>query len=145
MIGIVVAGHGDLADALVSTALSVMSAPNCICAVAVLPEDETSDYEERMRTAIASLDPHDQLLILTDMFGGTPSNVGMTLHLPGKVEVLTGVNLPMVLKALNLVRSEEGLLTVAHKVKAAGVNSVAVATDVLTGGSADSDISRGQV
>ena len=65
------------------------------------------------------------------MFGGTPSRIGMTLHETGKVEVVTGASLPMLLKALQLSESDEDLIEIAQKVRKAGELSISVASEIL--------------
>ena len=97
MIGIVVAAHGDLATALVNTATGVVPGEPHPAAVAIFAGDDSATYEGRLYHAVEAAEEGEGVLVLTDMFGGTPSNVGMTLYEPGKVEVLTGVNLPMLL------------------------------------------------
>lgn len=75
------------------------------------------------------------MLVLTDMFGGTPSNIGMTLHKAGRVEVLTGVNLPMLIKVLQLIGRGETLDVVARQAKDSGARAIAIASEVLMGAS----------
>ena len=74
------------------------------------------------------------MLVLTDMFGGTPSNVGLTLHQAGRVEVLTGANLPMLIKALQLSVKDLDLASAARQVRESGARAIAVASEVLSGG-----------
>ena len=100
MIGIVVAAHGGLAEALVSTAQMVVASSGRVSAVGISSQDDGDAYEQRLRAAIESVKGKKGVLIITDMFGGTPSNISLTLHKVGEVEVLTGANLPMVIKAM---------------------------------------------
>ena len=131
MIGVVVAAHGDLASALVGTARSVVQLDAHVEAVAIRQDDDTASYGARLNEAVHHVDGHGGVLILTDMFGGTPSNVGLTLHREGEVEVLTGANLPMLIKALQLSTSEMDLATVAKRVKESGQRAIAIASEVL--------------
>jgi PTS system mannose-specific IIA component len=71
--------------------------------------------------------------VLTDMFGGTPANVGLTMHQPGRVEVLTGANLPMLIKALQLCHTQVDLAMVAGQVRHSGARAITVASEVLCG------------
>ncbi|OGQ78828.1 MAG: hypothetical protein A2289_11495 [Deltaproteobacteria bacterium RIFOXYA12_FULL_58_15] len=131
MIGIVVAAHGDLAAALVSTAKSVFPESGAIEAVGITADDDAASYEIRLKAAVEQSDPNGGVILLTDMFGGTPSNVGLTLHQPGRVEVLTGANLPMLIKAMQLSTQEIPLATAARQVKEYGRRAIAVASEVL--------------
>ncbi len=133
MIGIVVAAHGKLADALIEAALMVVPDAERVRAVEITARDDSHEFEQRLRAAIDSLQPGG-VLLLTDMFGGTPSNVGLMLHQPGQVEVLTGANLPMLIRALQLVRRDIELGAAAREVKDYGSRAIAVASDVLAGG-----------
>lgn len=135
MIGVVVAAHGELAQALVATARLVVQNPGPVIAVGIESEDDTASYELRLQAAVLAVTSEQGgVLVLTDMFGGTPSNVGMTMHQSGKVEVLTGANLPMLIKALQLCSRDLDLATVARQVKESGARAIAVASEVLAGG-----------
>jgi PTS system mannose-specific IIA component len=134
MIGVVVAAHGELAQALVATAKLVVQNPGHVVAVGIEAEDDTASYEARLQAAVKAVQTErGGVLVLTDMFGGTPSNVGMTMHQAGKVEVLTGANLPMLIKALQLSSKDLDLATVARQVKESGARAIAVASEVLAG------------
>lgn len=133
MIGVVVAAHSELADALVRTARLVVQSQVPVIAVAIEVGDSSDTYGPRLQECIGEVDEGDGVLVLTDMFGGTPSNVGMTMHQMGKVEVLTGVNLPMLIKAIQMSSRGDSLDEVAMGVKAAGLRSITVATEVLHG------------
>ena len=93
--------------------------------------DSTSDYEKRLRAAVQEVQDGNGVILLTDMFGGTPSNIGMTLHDVGKVELLTGVNLPMLIKALQLSVGNKKLDQIAAEIQVAAHRSIAVASKVL--------------
>lgn len=134
MIGVVVAAHGDLAEALVATAKLVVPNSGHIVAVGIASKDDSASYEKRLQAAITSAQSDQGVLVLTDMFGGTPSNVSLTLHTFGKVEILTGANLPMVIKALQISTSPLDLSAAAREVKESGARAIAVASEVLSGG-----------
>ncbi len=131
MIGVVVAAHEKLAEALVNTVELVVRAPTRIVSVATAPGDDTESFRHRLEEAVSSFASADGVLILTDMFGGTPSNVGMTLHSPGKVEVITGANLPMLIKAVSICADESSLEVAALTTRQAGQAAIAIATEVL--------------
>ncbi|MEO0592570.1 MAG: PTS sugar transporter subunit IIA [Myxococcota bacterium] len=133
MIGVVIATHADIAEAMLATARRVIQYDGKAAAVEILETDTTASYEQRLRRAVTEVEQPQGVLVLTDMFGGTPSNVSMTLHESNRIEVLTGANLPMVIKALQLSGGEEPLTQVAQEVKDAGVRAIAVASDVLAG------------
>lgn len=134
MIGVVVAAHGDLAQALLTTAQMVVRDPGHVVAIGVRADDDSVSYEARFRQAVAAVQKERTgVLVLTDMFGGTPSNIGMTLHKAGQVEVLTGVNLPMLIKVLQLIGRGETLDVVARQAKDSGARAIAIASEVLMG------------
>lgn len=134
MIGLVVAAHGDLAQALLTTAQMVVQDPGHVVAIGVRADDDSVSYEARFRGAVADvLKERTGVLVLTDMFGGTPSNIGMTLHKAGRVEILTGVNLPMLIKVLQLMGRGESLETTARQAKDSGARAIAIASEVLMG------------
>tara|TARA_B100000959_G_C14530688_1_gene439376 strand:- start:45 stop:473 length:429 start_codon:yes stop_codon:yes gene_type:complete len=131
MIGIVVATHGFLGQALVDTALEVVKKHGPVKVMGITRGDSTSDYEKRLRAAVQEVQDGNGVILLTDMFGGTPSNIGMTLHDVGKVELLTGVNLPMLIKALQLSVGNKKLDQIAAEIQVAAHRSIAVASKVL--------------
>ncbi len=130
MIGVVVAAHGNLSEALVEAARLVVPSAEKVHAVSIAQNDDSKTIEANLRAAIAAVGC-DAVLILTDMFGGSPSNIGLTLHEVGKVEVLTGANLPMVIRALQLGRRGYELGVAAREVKEYGARAIAVASEVL--------------
>jgi PTS system mannose-specific IIA component len=102
MIGLVVATHGTLGQALLDTVAMIIGPPDGACAVSLSREQAPGQLETRLRSAVRQVAAAEEgVLIMVDMFGGTPANVAMTLLEPGRVEVLTGVNLPMLLKFFN--------------------------------------------
>lgn len=131
MIGVIVAAHGRLAEALIEAALMVVPDAEPVKAVSIVKSDDSHAIEQRLREAIAALANTHGVLILTDMFGGSPSNIGLTLHQPGKVEVLTGANLPMLIRALQLSRRGTALGAAAREVRDYGARAIAIASEVL--------------
>ena len=131
MIGVIVAAHGRLSEALLEAALLVVADVDQVRAVGIVKSDDSHAIEARLREAVAALEGCQGILILTDMFGGSPSNIGLTLHQPGKVEVLTGANLPMVIRALQLSHKAIDLAAAAREVKDYGARAIAVASEVL--------------
>jgi PTS system mannose-specific IIA component len=132
MIGIVVATHANMGQALVSAAEMILGTQTQIETVAINREDGVDAIRKRFAQAIElARDADGRVLILTDLFGGTPSNIGFSFLEPGKVEVLTGVNLPMLLKAFTN-RSNLPLAEIAADLKNHARSSIMVASEVLS-------------
>jgi PTS system mannose-specific IIA component len=132
MIGVVVVTHGQLATELVNSAEMIVGDLPQFAAVSIGWHDDVNDAREEIAQAIERVRGDEGVLVLTDMFGGTPSNVGMTFLEKDRVEVITGVNLPMVIKLANLRQSPD-LLTVARQMRDDGRNAIWVASDFLRG------------
>jgi PTS system mannose-specific IIA component len=105
MVGLVIAAHGHLAKELVVTAEQIVGTLASTATCSIEPGASPEVIREEMRKAVAAVDTGDGVLVLADLFGGTPCNLGLTLTRERPLEVLTGVNLPMVLKA-NSLRAE---------------------------------------
>jgi PTS system mannose-specific IIA component len=133
MIGVVVVTHGQLASELVNAAETIVGDLPHFTAVSIGWHDDTQDAREEISQAIARVsgDTHG-VLILTDMFGGTPANLAMTFLTDDKVEVITGVNLAMLIKIANARESAE-LLVMARDLRDHGRNAIWVASDLLRG------------
>lgn len=98
MIGVVVVAHGKLAEALVAVTEHVVGKQSQMLAVGIEPEDDAQGARERILQALKSADSGDGVVILTDMFGGTPSNLAISVMESEGIEVIAGVNLPMMIK-----------------------------------------------
>ncbi|MFP5418860.1 MAG: PTS sugar transporter subunit IIA [Gammaproteobacteria bacterium] len=102
MIGILVVAHGSLADSLVDCATHVMGrAPTHLATLDFIGHADPDERERALRTRIAEVDQGDGILVLTDVYGATPSNTLCRLLQPARIEGISGVNLPMLIKALN--------------------------------------------
>lgn len=132
MIGVVVVTHGQLAIELVNAAEMIVGELPQFIAVSIGWHDEVNDAREEIAQAIERVRGESGVLLLTDMFGGTPSNLGMTFLETNHLEVITGVNLPMLIKLASL-RSSLDLLSVAHEMRDHGRNAIWVASDLLRG------------
>ncbi len=130
MIGVVVVTHGQLATELVNAAETIVGDLPQFTAVSIGWHDDVDDAREEIRQAIARVQGPEGVLILTDMFGGTPSNLGLTFLEADRVEVITGVNLPMLIKLAG-AKKPAGLLTVARNMREEGRNAIWVASDLL--------------
>lgn len=130
MIGVVVVTHGQLATELLNAAEAIVGDLPRFAAVSIGWHDDMDDAREEIRQAIARLQDEGGVLLLTDMFGGTPTNLGLSFVEPDRVEVVTGVNLPMLIKLTSL-RSSQDLLAVARELRETGRNAIHVASDLL--------------
>ena len=131
MIGVVVVTHGQLAAELVNAAEAIVGDLPRFAAVSIGWHDDTDDAREEIRQAIARLQGESGVLVLTDMFGGTPTNLGLSFVEPDRVEVVTGVNLPMLIKLASLRPAQPELLAVARELRETGRNAIHVASDLL--------------
>ncbi|MEO1040235.1 MAG: PTS fructose transporter subunit IIA [Pseudomonadota bacterium] len=132
MIGIVVVTHGRLADELVAAAEHVVGPMDACSAVSIGPDDDMDRRREDIRDAVKAADSGDGVIILTDMFGGTPSNLSISLLEKDKLEVIAGANLPMMIR-LAEGRHDEDLASLAISACDAGKRYIAVASVILDG------------
>jgi PTS system mannose-specific IIA component len=132
VIGVVVVTHGQLATELVNAAEMIVGDLPQFTAVSIGWHDDVNDAREDIAQAIERVRGEEGVLVLTDMFGGTPSNIGMTFLETDRVEVITGVNLPMLIKLASL-RQSSNLLAVAQQMREHGRNAIWVASDLLRG------------
>jgi len=130
VIGVVVITHGQLATELVNSAEMIVGDLPHFTAVSIGWHDDVNDAREDIAQAIERVRGDGGVLLLTDMFGGTPSNLGMTFLEKDRVEVITGVNLPMLIKLAGKTRSSD-LLAVAQEMREHGRNAIWVASDFL--------------
>ena len=131
MIGVVVVTHGQLATELLNAAETIVGDLPRFAAVSIGWHEDTEDARADIAQAIARVTQGRGVLILTDMFGGTPSNLAMTF-LGDTVEVITGVNLPMLIKLADLGERAD-LLTAAREMREQGRAAIWVASDLLRG------------
>jgi PTS system mannose-specific IIA component len=132
MIGVVVVTHGQLATELLNAAEMIVGDLPQFTAVSIGWHEDVNDARGDIAQAIERVRGDSGILILTDMFGGTPSNLGMTFLEADRVEVFTGVNLPMLIKLASLAGSGN-LLTVARQMRDDGRSAIWVASDLLRG------------
>ncbi len=132
VIGVVVVTHGRLATELVNAAEMIVGELPGFAAVSIGWHDDVDAAREEIARAIARVTGGGPgVLLVTDMFGGTPSNLALTFHEAGKVEVLTGVNLPMLIKLAGLRESATDLVGVAREMCEHGRHAIWVASDLL--------------
>jgi mannose PTS system EIIA component len=131
MIGVVVVTHGQLATELLNAAETIVGELPRFTAVSIGWHEDTEDARSEIADVVARVKGDAGVLVLTDMFGGTPSNLAMTF-LGDRVEVITGVNLPMLIKLANLAEQAD-LLTAAREIREQGRAAIWVASDLLRG------------
>jgi mannose PTS system EIIA component len=132
MIGVVVVTHGQLATELVNAAETIVGDQPRFAAVSIGWHDAVELAREEIAQAVARVDSGSGVIVLTDMFGGTPSNLAITFLAEGRVEVITGVNLPMLLKLAG-TREIADLRELARRVREDGRTGIWVASDLLRG------------
>jgi mannose PTS system EIIA component len=132
VIGVVVVTHGQLATELVNAAEMIVGDLPQFTAVSIGWHDEANDAREEILRAVERVRGEEGVLLLTDMFGGTPSNLGMTFLEKDRLEVITGVNLPMLIKLAGS-RGSTDLLTLAKEMRQHGRDAIWVASDFLRG------------
>ena len=132
MIGVVVVTHGQLATELLNAAETIVGELPQFAAVSIGWHDDVEQAREEIARAIGRLEAADGVIVLTDMFGGTPSNLAITLLDEGRVEVVTGVNLPMLIKLAGLKEAGD-LREVARRIREDGRTAIWVASDLLRG------------
>ncbi|MEL6877686.1 MAG: PTS sugar transporter subunit IIA [Pseudomonadota bacterium] len=130
MIGLILVTHGRLADQFVDAMEHVVGAQDGINTVCIGPSDDMEQRRQEIADAIADVDAGSGVIILTDLFGGTPSNLAISLLDAGKVEVIAGINLPMLIRLAGARKT----MTVVEAVDAAqeaGRNYITVASELL--------------
>ncbi len=131
MVGALVVTHGHLARELVAAAEMIVGDEiSHVQAVSIGWHDDVNDARKEIEKRIAEVESGAGVLILTDMFGGTPSRIAFSFHEPGKVDVLTGVNLPMILRIASQ-KEGDNLESLAKAVHEQGRSSISMASDFL--------------
>jgi mannose PTS system EIIA component len=132
MIGLVIVTHGGLANEFRAALEHVVGPQNYLETVSIGPEDDMELRRRDILEAVKRADCGAGVVLLTDMFGGTPSNLSISIMDEAKVEVIAGVNLPMLIK-LASIRSETELTKAVDLAKEAGRKYISVASQVLAG------------
>ncbi len=131
MIGLVLVTHGRLADELVSALEHVVGAQTNVATVCIGPDDDIEQRRTQILESVATADVGKGVILLTDMFGGTPSNLAISVMGKANVEVIAGVNLPMLIK-LASVRETEALVQAVASAQEAGRKYIHVASQLLS-------------
>lgn len=130
MIGLVLVTHGNLAREFVSAMEHVVGAQRNTLAICIGPDDDMEQRRQQIIDSVAEVDEGDGVVILTDMFGGTPSNLAISVLDQKNVEVIAGINLPMLIK-LASVRDKEKLAGAARHAQEAGRKYIHIASQLL--------------
>jgi mannose PTS system EIIA component len=130
MVGILIISHGGLAEALISSAQALVGNLKRITGVSIWPRDRKEEIKDRIQKKIEEMDDGDGVVLLTDILGGTSSNLSLSLTDKERVEVVTGVNLPMLL-TLSSYRKGKSLEELSRLVKKSGRRSITLAKRVF--------------
>jgi len=133
MIGIVIVTHSQLGEALLEASEFIIgSRPQAMVSVSIDLNENAEKLRKKIADAIAQVDQRQGVLILTDMFGGTPSNLSYSFLEEGRIEVISGVNLPILIKAAHAQKDKE-LGKLAECLEQYGKKSISLASGILKG------------
>jgi mannose PTS system EIIA component len=130
MIGLVLVTHGRLAIEFVTAMEHVVGPQSAVESICIGPEDDMEARRADIAGAVEKVDGGNGVIVLTDLFGGTPSNLAISLMVPGKVEVIAGINLPMLIR-LESARRKMGVVDAVAAAREAGRKYISVASEVL--------------
>ena len=130
MIGLVLVTHGRLAREFIDAMEHVVGPQSNVAGICIGPDDDMEQRRREIIEQVAKVDDGDGVVLLTDMFGGTPSNLAISVLDQGKVEVVAGINLPMLIK-LASVRESEPLMKAVVQAQEAGRKYINVASQLL--------------
>lgn len=133
MVGLVIASHGHLAEELLSTAAQIVGPLSKVATCSVAPGASADDVKQQIRDAVKAVDEGDGVIVFADLIGGSPCTQSLSLCQQASLEVITGVNLPMLLKAntLRAAAPKPSLADLAHQLASYGQRNITCATDVL--------------
>ena len=133
MIGVVIVTHSQLGEAFIEAAEFIIGTrPDTMVSVSINLNEHADKLREKIAKGIKTVNRHKGVLILTDMFGGTPSNLSYSFLEEGRIEVISGVNLPILIQAINK-REEMELSELAESLEAFGKKSISLASGILKG------------
>ena len=130
MVGAIIVTHGSFGEEIIKSAEMIIGRQEKIKSVTIRPEDSEIIIRENISKALNEVDEGDGVLILTDMFGGTPSNLSLCFFEENRVEVVTGINLPMVIK-FSTERKKRSLSEIVSTIKEYGQKHILVASQIL--------------
>lgn len=132
MIGALIVTHGRLANELLNAAQKIEAKAGVMEAVPLEWTDSVEESREKIRKALDRIGDAEGVIIFTDMFGGTPSNISLSFLEKGRVEIVTGVNLPMVVKFATMQHDAKDVSSLAHVICEKGSKAIRVASDLLS-------------
>ena len=132
MIGALIVTHGNLAHELLNAAQRIEADVSGIEAVPLEWTDTVDEARTKIAGALERVGKDRDVIIFTDMFGGTPSNISLSFLEKGRVEIVTGVNLPMIVKFASVKQEAKDVSTLAHLISEKGSKAIRVASDLLT-------------
>ncbi len=130
MIGLVLVTHGRLAEEFVTAMIHVVGPQERVATISIGPDDDMEERRADIAAAIAAVDSGRGVIVLTDLFGGTPSNLAISLMQRGQVEVIAGMNLPMLIR-LGSARKSMKVVDAVAAAREAGRKYISVASEVL--------------
>ena len=130
MIGLILVTHGNLAREFLSVLEHVVGPQKNIASLCIHPQDDMEQKRQELEQKIKQVDNKNGIILLTDMFGGTPSNIALSKMQKGKIEVIAGINLPMLIKLMSL-RVDHKLDESVHLAQEAGKKYIHLASDLL--------------
>jgi PTS system mannose-specific IIA component len=130
MIGLVLVTHGRLAEEFIAALEHVVGKQSKVVAISIGPDDDMERRRTDILSAVGRVDDGDGVILMTDMFGGTPSNLAISVMSEAKVDVIAGVNLPMLIKFAS-IRKTEPLAAAVASVQEAGRKYINVASSLL--------------
>ena len=129
MLGIVLVAHNDLAESIKRVAEHVVGPLPEVECISVYPEDDIDLKRKEIQKAVKKVKKKDGVILLTDMFGGTPSNLAISLMEEGKIEVISGMNVPMLIKLLRMRKKD--IKEAINSATEAGKHYIIVASELL--------------
>ena len=130
MIGMILVTHGQLAEEFVKAMEHVVGRQEAVATVCIGPKDDVESKRKEIAKAIKDVDAGEGVAVLTDLFGGTPSNLAISLMKEGKVEVVAGINLPMLIRLAN-ARKKMGIMDAVKAARDAGKTYITIASEYL--------------
>jgi PTS system mannose-specific IIA component len=132
LIGALIVTHGNLAHELLNAARQIEADVSGIEAVPLEWSDTVDEAREKIAAALERTGRDRAVIIFTDMFGGTPSNISLSFLEQGRIEIVTGVNLPMIVKFATVKEEAKDVASLAHVISEKGSKAIRVASDLLT-------------
>ena len=130
MVGLIIITHGNLALELKSAMEHIIGTQTNIEIFCIIPDDDIDIQKNNIQKTIKELNQGNGVIILTDMFGGTPSNLALNFLEPGVIEVISGVNLPMLVK-IGQIRDNQNIIEIVQEGKRAAQKYISIASEIL--------------